>query len=419
MKPHVFVFFPHNPYPPASGAHQRCLEVLRVLIDLDCEVTFLSATNSSDTPWEQASIDWLEGMGVAAVHVYRSPRWNSRLKAMLAKAYWMVNRRTGISRPIAVDSPWFTPPGMRRWFTHIVRQAKPDIMVMNYAHWDGLLQEVRARFRIRIIDTHDLVSLNSAMRLVLAPRLAQPLVVENVPAAIVQEDFFAQQGVKASPDEFAVYDRYDYTLAISPGEATIIAAHAPKTKVVLAPMTQPIPPLGNTYAAPPLFAAGATPLNLQGYLYLVKRVMPRVLREVPGFSLHVTGTIAKLLPATPENGIVIRGFVPSIADVYATAGYAICPVLGRTGQQIKIVEAMAHGLPVVALSNTAAGSPLKHGVNGFIAEDADSFARYLIELWHDRALCRRLGEAARATIATEHSSTHMRDLLSKLILPPP
>ena len=48
----VLFFFPHNPYPAKSGAHKRCLEMLSGLRELGCEVTLMSSTLSSETPWE-------------------------------------------------------------------------------------------------------------------------------------------------------------------------------------------------------------------------------------------------------------------------------------------------------------------------------------------------------------------------------
>lgn len=54
--------------------------------------------------------------------------------------------------------------------------------------------------------------------------------------------------------------------------------------------------------------------------------------------------------------------------IYQQAKFAICPLIGGTGQQVKIIEAMAHGLPVVALHNVSESSPIEHGVNGFIAK---------------------------------------------------
>lgn len=414
-RPKILVFFPQNPYPPRSGAHQRCLEMLRALIDLNYDVILLSSENFSETPWEAASVAWLRELGVQAVHVYRPPAWIAKGKAALAKVYWAFNRRAGKSPTVAVDSAWFSPPGMRRWFAALARAIRPDAVLMNYAYWDGLLDAVRDLPGVRIIDTLDLVSHNTAMRLKLEPLLPRPLRVETTPDAIVREDFFTRLALEASPKEFAIYDRYEHTLAISPHEATTIAKRAPRTTVHYTPMTQRPVALTNTYDGPALYAASTTALNIQGYLYFVKRVLPLVRREVPDLVLHVTGGLAKALQDIPMDGVVLRGFVPDLAEEYARASFAICPLIGRTGQQIKIVEAMAHGVPVVALRATAEGSPIEHGVSGFVADNAEEFARYVLRLWRDRVFCAKLGSAARARIAAEYAPDQLKTLLVSLI----
>ena len=54
-------------------------------------------------------------------------------------------------------------------------------------------------------------------------------------------------------------------------------------------------------------------------------------------------------PVRPAESVTLRGFVNDLDPLLASARFAICPVFGGTGQQIKIVEAIARGLPVVAL----------------------------------------------------------------------
>jgi glycosyltransferase involved in cell wall biosynthesis len=54
-------------------------------------------------------------------------------------------------------------------------------------------------------------------------------------------------------------------------------------------------------------------------------------------------------------------------------------------------------------------------VNGLIANDADEFAGAVCELWNDAALRRRLGEAARDTVAAEFSQKRLVNQLSGIL----
>ena len=146
------------------------------------------------------------------------------------------------------------------------------------------------------------------------------------------------------------------------------------------------------------------------------RVLPRVRARAPQFCLNVTGAASHDL--APVAGIAPLGFVPNVAPLYAEAPFAICPILGKTGQQVKIGEAMAHGVPVIATRAAAEGSPIRHLENGLVAADAQEFAEYMIALWQDRALCRRMGDAARATITQNSSRARLLEDLSSLLSAP-
>jgi len=139
-----------------------------------------------------------------------------------------------------------------------------------------------------------------------------------------------------------------------------------------------------------------------------------VLSSATSFKLNVTGSFPFNTPAAGE-GVTLTGFVPDLKQVYASSRFFICPVFGGTGQQIKIVEAMAHGLPVVALRFAAERSPLRHGINGLVADNAEEFAAHTVRLWSDPALCRQLGEAARETVAVEFSGDRLTESLAKIL----
>ena len=54
-------------------------------------------------------------------------------------------------------------------------------------------------------------------------------------------------------------------------------------------------------------------------------------------------------------GVVIEGFVPDLADVYATAELVVAPIFSGSGTKVKVLEALSHGLPVVTTPEGIAG----------------------------------------------------------------
>jgi hypothetical protein len=411
--PKVLYFFPHNPCPPRSGAHQRCLEILSGLNELGCEITFLSSALTSETPWDEASIQALKEQGIKEVHIHQPTRWDYRFIRVYNKLYQIMHR------PIAIDSFIRTPQSMRRWFRSILQENSPDIIFMNYAFWDRLIDHSQLRSIPVISDTHDLYTLNHQMYAVLLPYLQHlPLNSAQIDPTILTEDFFErQQFMRKAREfmpkakEFQIYDRYTHLIAISQSEAQILQQHTHRPQVHWLPMTQTPVNLDNQYNGTVLFPTGPNPFNLQGYFYFVKKVLPTVLAHLPDFTLQVTGACCQDI--LPEPGVILSGFVPSLEPLYAQARFMICPVLGGTGQPVKIVEAMARSVPVIALKGTTQASPIHHQINGLIAENAEEFAAYSIQLWNNPDWCRQLGAEAKKTIETEFS----RELLLKKLAP--
>jgi len=71
------------------------------------------------------------------------------------------------------------------------------------------------------------------------------------------------------------------------------------------------------------------------------------------------------------------------------------------------IEAMTAGLPVIG--NRHAGSPIRHGVSGFLSDDPDELRKYAKMLLEDRDKANAMGEEARKTAIEQFSITRFRD----------
>lgn len=390
----VLFFFPHNPFPPKTGAHKRCVELLHGLKTLGCDVLLASSSFTSDTIWTEACISRTAEEFGCTVSVH-SP---GKLESVLSRCGNRVKRRILPNHALMRTS---SSPSMKAWFSGLARDFKPDILFLNYAFFDCIVDRKAVDVRTSIIEMHDLVTLNKKMQATLINAVGMKNFVKGVlPAMTLDLNFFRQSELTADPVEYLIYDRYDVTLCISDGERALVQANAPNTRAVHLPMTQLVSRCKNTYDGDALFSVGPNPFNTQGYYCFLDRVLPLVRAKAPDFMLQVTGNF--FFNATPRvvEGVRYSGFVDDLSGEYHSACFFVCPVFGGTGQQVKIVEAMANGLPVVAFEQAAQRSPLRHGENGFIAGNAEEFAHYVSLLWGDRTLCGRLGEQARNTVAS-------------------
>ena len=78
-------------------------------------------------------------------------------------------------------------------------------------------------------------------------------------------------------------------------------------------------------------------------------------------------------------------------------------------QSIVTLEAMASGLPVVAVDVAALGELCHDGVNGYLfpKDDFHILAQKLIEIIEDKALQKRFGAASISIVQSSHSTNHM------------
>jgi hypothetical protein len=406
----VVVFFPHNPFPAKSGAHKRCLEILYGLRELECTVYLLSSTLSSETQWEESSINALKKNLVKEVLIYHPNKWDN---------YWIKSHQkidSLLKRSKPINSSINSPIGMCFWWRKVINKIEPDLILMNYGYWDKLINHEELKSIKRVIETHDLITLNRKMKDKIRPYFSKKAIKSNqIDGQLLTESFFDNFDLKTDDQEYKIYDQYQTTIAISSQEKNLIQENTKKTKVVLLPMTQEPCYLSNQYQNLALFPIGSNLFNIQGYFYFTKKVLPQVLQDIPSFSWQVTGSFKVNLAPQPEERVIIRGFVPDLSKVYELSSFVICPVIGGTGQQVKIIEAMAHGVPVIALKKRSENSPINHGINGFIADNAEEFADYVKLLWKDRALCRKLGQAAQETIAANFSKELLIQRLSLII----
>ncbi len=404
----VLIFFPHNLFPPRSGAHQRCAQMMQGFHALGAEVTLASSTYTSETLWRAVTSTELQTAGISQLRIHQSTIWDRRYVKYMHKLYQTLHRQPPL------DSFHYAPPGLRRWFQNLVQELEPHVIIVNYAFWGGLINAAMQKSSVTVMDTLDLVSLYRPRFLVMEQYLPPPPISPfGIDPKFLREDFFDAFDFRVSAQEFAIFDRFRYTIAITRADAELVSKNTSRTRVLTIPMTQEICALDNQYDGAALFTPGRNPFNIQGYLYFAARVLPRVLESEPNFCLHVTGAVCDDLRAVP--GIALRGFLPDLLSEYTHARFLICPILGKTGQQIKIVQAMAHGVPVIATRAAAEGSPIRHGENGLVARDANEFAEHVLTLWRDRALCQTMGQAARETIAREFSQTLLVQQIAPLL----
>jgi glycosyltransferase involved in cell wall biosynthesis len=116
--------------------------------------------------------------------------------------------------------------------------------------------------------------------------------------------------------------------------------------------------------------------NVDGVIWFLDNVFPRLIEIYPNVTLTLIGkNPPRVLQKYQDKAINIIGYVPKVQPYLNKASLYIAPLFVGSGIRIKILEAMAIGLPVIATSVAA------EGING---NDANGlFIRNGIEEWVD------------------------------------
>lgn len=128
---------------------------------------------------------------------------------------------------------------------------------------------------------------------------------------------------------------------------------------------------------------------------LIRCIWPAVREKAPGARLLIAGSPADALPSSknPPKGVEFPGFVPDLAALYASSRVVCCPIVEGGGTRVKIIEAGAHGRPVVSTCVGAEGLNFTDGEEIILADSDEDIARACVSLLNDAARCEKIGTA--------------------------
>lgn len=167
-----------------------------------------------------------------------------------------------------------------------------------------------------------------------------------------------------------------------------------------------------------LFVAGfGHPPNEDAAEWLVGEILPRIRAELPDAVLHLVGshpTVRVRRLAGP--GVILAADVSAgeLARQYAVSHVAIAPLRFGGGVKLKVVEAMAQGVPMVTTSVGAQGLPDIDTCIG-VADDAQGLADMVVRLVRDRDWAIKRASAGHDYLRQHYSETNMEHALWRAV----
>jgi glycosyltransferase involved in cell wall biosynthesis len=152
--------------------------------------------------------------------------------------------------------------------------------------------------------------------------------------------------------------------------------------------------------------------NRNAVRFLLAEVLPKVWAQLPNAKLALVGAgleasrprdRGEMLGLIDDPRVETLGFVEDLRAAYAQACCAVVPLLQGGGTPLKLIEALAYGLPVLATPRAVAGLEVRAGEDCLVADGPEAFAGALVRVLREGApeLGRRGRELAGARYSIE------------------
>ncbi len=161
------------------------------------------------------------------------------------------------------------------------------------------------------------------------------------------------------------------------------------------------------------------PPNVEGVLWFIHKVLPIIRKTRPEVIFDVVGANPPhqlLAAADVDRGINVTGYVEDPTTIQKKAGVVVVPLRAGGGMRVKILTAMAQGIPVVSTSLGCEGIRVEAGRHILIAETPQDFANAVLRVLADRDFANQLGINARRLIQANYDTQVAGKLLDDVYL---
>lgn len=151
-----------------------------------------------------------------------------------------------------------------------------------------------------------------------------------------------------------------------------------------------------------VFAGSAVPPNRAGLEWV-----ERLARAAPQFTFLVIGRVS---PRRTEGNLVATARVEDMGPWLDASDLSICPIRHGGGTKIKLLQALAAGLPTVAFEHSLHGTDLRPGEHLLIVPpDEGAIVEALSRLAGDAALAAAIASAGRKFVVEQHDWRRLAD----------
>jgi glycosyltransferase involved in cell wall biosynthesis len=348
----VLYFFPKNLAQSNAGSITRALYILKYFKQRNIDVDFVSL--KQDVASDQLVLNMLETKQLAK-QVFLLNRKPKRGNLINYISYKIINTLYHwFKYPRNTAIPPFLTVYLKRGFEEILKANTYQYIVISYADCADLIRSKSLTENTKtIIDTHDFLT-----------------------AQFKQRKSF-QLGTTFE-DEINRLNWFDEIWAISIEEQYIFRQFCkPPVRLVSMSMDMPVENQQNKeYDL--IYVAGNNPHNITAINWFFTHVYSLLPSNL---TFCVIGDIVEYIPNSTRIYKVEKA--GSLDNYYNKSKIAVCPMQSGTGIKVKVVEALAFGLPVVCNLYGVDGLPNKVNNGCLVSDDPAEFAGNIIKLLQD------------------------------------
>ncbi len=356
MTKRLLLFYPANPFTKRHGVHSRFLQLLKYFKSRNIEVDMLSITNRNIESWpdnRDLAID----------------------EKQLLKSLYLSDFAEGMEKDLSIFSrikrrfgyeydkfPDHTYSNLKRLLQSILNEKQYDFLFISSVYWGNLIKDLKA-------NTETVLAMEDFMTINLYEKKGRTSSIGNfIDEEVVRINGF-DKVICISRDEMQFFDRF---------------CHKPEFHYI----PHSLPVNSNSFSdrktIDVLFIGSKNPFNRDGIKWFFEDVYPLLDSSI---KISIIGHVNSYFLGYPRKypNVKFIEFAEQLEEFYTGTRLTICPMLGGTGQKIKIIESLSFGVPVVATPKaiTGLGTLSSNGCES--ADTASDFANKIMLLIDDDA----------------------------------
>jgi glycosyltransferase involved in cell wall biosynthesis len=382
---HIAILDEELPFPLTSGKRIRTLNLLRRLASRH-RLTYICHRNS-DPDEAEAAARHFQQLGIETIVVDRAvpPKSGPKFYARLA-------------RNLLSPLPYSVATHASRELSRTVRNyAARHAVDLWHCEWTPYAQTMKSLPGVRwLVMAHNVESL-------IWRRLAE------TEASPPKRWYIRRQWKKFERFERWAYTSATKTVAVSPDDAKLMREQFGATSIDVVDNGVDIDyfkPGDSPREARTILFLGSLDWrpNLDAVQLLLDSIFPRVRESEPDAKLLIVGRNppAWLRERAAGRGIELHASVPDVRPFIAQATLLAVPLRIGGGSRLKILEALASGLPVVSTRIGAEGLELEPGQHLDVVEGVEPMAAALVSAIREPERVRRQADAGRRKVLSRY-----------------